>query len=134
MCSDTVGCVRNSASAAREKLPSSATLAKISRRRRSMPRWRGGRLKRRTGRYPVRPTDTRGRSVAGAASAAATARTHRRGDRAAIALETEHGELAAHLAARARRAGNRGGRGVDVLLEVLPAAPAAVLVDGHPYS
>src|SRR5262245_59954326 len=35
MCSETVGCVRKSASAAREKLPSSATLRKISRRRRS---------------------------------------------------------------------------------------------------
>src|SRR5687768_15049883 len=35
MCSDTVGWVRKSASAAREKLPSSATFEKISRRRKS---------------------------------------------------------------------------------------------------
>ena len=48
------GLGEKSASAAREKLPNSATLAKISSRRRSMRRGRTAGLRRRTGSRPVR--------------------------------------------------------------------------------
>src|SRR6267142_1532598 len=117
MCSEIVGWVRKSASAAREKLPSSATFAKISRRRRSI-RTVGSR---------------RSSSVAAAAAAAAPAAAagHRGRLVRAGGQEAEDGELPHHLLAGARRAGDGGRRARDILLEVLLALLAAVLVDRH---
>src|SRR5262249_53008805 len=116
MCSEIVGWVRKSASAAREKLPSSATFAKISRRRRSI----------RTSRVP------RDYSVTGATTAAApTAARHRGRLERAGGLETEHRQLAHHLLAGARRTRHRRRGGGNVLLELPLALLAAVLVDRH---
>src|SRR6266850_4803608 len=117
MCSEIVGWVRNSASAAREKLPSSATFAKISRRRRSI---RTARSRRRS-------------SVAAAAAAAAPAAAarHRGGLVRAGGLEAEDRELAHHLLAGAGRTRDGGRRARNVLLEVLLALLTAVLVDRH---
>src|SRR5262245_45511201 len=119
MCSEIVGWVRNSASAAREKLPSSATFAKISRRRRSIRA------------SPERWVD----SVAGATAAAASAAArhpgrHVGGDRAG-GLEAEYGQLPHHLIACAGRAGDHGCGAGDILLELGFALLAAVLVDRH---
>src|SRR5262252_9744781 len=119
MCSEIVGWVRNSASAAREKLPSSATFAKISRRRRSIRRRR-------------RP---RGWLVAGATAAAApTAAGHARrraGRERADGLEAEHRQLPHHLLAGAGRARDSGRRARDVSLELGLTLLAAILVDRH---
>src|SRR5881628_4111751 len=117
MCSEMVGCVRKSASAAREKLPSSATFAKISMRRRSI----------RTAR------SRRSSSVAAAAAAAAPAAAARHRGRLVRAggLEAEDRELAHHLLAGAGRARDSGRRARNVLLEVLLALLAAVFVDRH---
>src|SRR5207249_8142119 len=94
MCSEIVGCVRKSASAAREKLPSSATFAKISRRRRSIrTAW-----------------SRRSSSVAAAAAAAAPAARHRGRLVRAGGLEAEDRELAHHLLAGAGRARDGGRR------------------------
>src|SRR5215510_12840215 len=116
-CSEIVGWVRKSASAAREKLPSSATFAKISRRRRSIRRSR----------------KRRGLSVAGAAAAAtASARCHgggrlHRADR----LQAEDRQLAHDLAAGAGWTRHCGSGARDILLELFLALLAAVLVDRH---
>src|SRR6266849_10996953 len=119
MCSEIVGWVRKSASAAREKLPSSATFAKISRRRRSIRARR----------------EAQSFSVAGATAAAAPAAA-RHGGRLERAggLETEHRQLSHHLIAGARRARDRGRRARDVFFELPLALLAAVLVDRHSYS
>src|SRR6266478_2126415 len=119
MCSEIVGWVRKRASAAREKLPSSATFAKISRRRRSIRARR----------------ESLGYSVTGATTAAAPAAA-RHGGRLERAggLEAEHRQLSHHLLAGAARARDRGRRAGNVLLELLLALLAAVLVDGHSYS
>src|SRR5215470_8965936 len=119
MCSEIVGCVRKSASAAREKLPSSATFAKISRRRRSIRASR----------------EWWDDSVAGATAAAAPAAArhpgrHVGGERAG-GLEAEHGQLPHHLIAGARRAGDDGRGTGDVLLELRLALLATVFVDRH---
>src|SRR5436309_9326711 len=115
MCSEIVGWVRKSASAAREKLPSSATFAKISRRRRSIRRRR----------------ERSGLSVAGTAAAAAAAARHGGRLERAGGLETEDRELAHDLLAGATRTRHhcRGAR--DVFLELLLALLATVLVDRH---
>src|SRR5215475_2406794 len=117
MCSETVGWVRKSASAAREKLPSSATFAKISRRRRSIRRSR----------------EWEGLSVAGAAAAAtAAARYHGRGRlHRPDGLQTEDRQLAHDLSAGAGGACHRRRGAGDVLLELLLALLAAILVDRH---
>src|SRR4029453_17137332 len=116
-CSEIVGWVRKSASAAREKLPSSATFAKISRRRRSIRRNR----------------ELEGLSVAGAAPPPNPApRCHgdgrlHRADR----LQAEDRQLAHDLSAGAggTRHCRRGAR--NILLELFLALLAAVLVDRH---
>src|SRR5512145_457237 len=117
MCSEIVGWVRKSASAAREKLPSSATFAKISRRRRSIRKRR-------------RPDSL---SVAGATAAAAGAPTRHRCGRLNCAggSETEDRQLAHHLLAGAARTRNGGRCAGDVLLEFALALLAAILVDRH---
>src|SRR6266404_1110589 len=104
MCSEIVGWVRKRASAAREKLPSSATFAKISRRRRSIRARR----------------ESLGYSVTGATTAAAPAAA-RHGGRLERAggLEAEHRQLSHHLLAGAGRARDRGRSAGDVLLGVL---------------
>src|SRR5882762_5392622 len=115
MCSETVGWVRKRASAAREKLPSSATFAKISRRRRSIRARR----------------ESLGYSVTGATPAAA--RRRGRLERAG-GLEAEHRQLSHHLLAGAGRASDRRRRAGNILLELPLALLAAVLVDRHSYS
>src|SRR5262245_65368091 len=119
MCSEIVGWVRDRASAAREKLPSSATFAKISRRRRSIRASR------------ERWVDSVAGATAAAASAAGHPGRHVGGVRAG-GLEAEHGQLPHYLIAGAGRAGDRGCGAGDVLLEVGLALFAAVLVDRHP--
>src|SRR5205807_9252369 len=120
MCSEIVGWVRKRASAAREKLPSSATFAKISRRRRSIRARR----------------ESVGYSVTGATTAAAAPAAARHGGRLERAggLEAEHRQLSHHLLAGAGRACDRGRSAGDVLLELPLTLLAAVLVDRHPYS
>src|SRR5881628_2193977 len=105
MCSEIVGWVRNSASAAREKLPSSATFAKISRRRRSI----------RTRSEPE-PFSVTGAAAAATPAARGGGRLERAGG-----LEAEDRQFAHDLCARARRARDRGRRARDVLFELLLA-------------
>src|SRR5262245_885853 len=115
-CSEIVGWVRKSASAAREKLPSSATFAKISRRRRSIRTNRG----------------RKGLSVAGAAAAATAAARHGGGGlHRAGGLQSEHRQLAHDLGTGAGGTRDRRRGAGDVLLEFLIALLAAILVDRH---
>src|SRR5262245_38428048 len=73
------------------------------------------------------------RSLVAAAAAATAASAAGRGCRheVAIALEAEDRELTCDVAALARRTGDLRRGAVNVLLEVVPAAATAVLVDGH---
>src|SRR5262249_24944217 len=72
------------------------------------------------------------RSVAAAAATTtASAAGGRCGHEAAVALETEDRQLAGDVPALARRAGDLGRGPVDVLLEVVPAAAAAIFLDRH---
>src|SRR4029434_8663675 len=114
-CSEIVGWERKSASAAREKLPSSATFAKISRRRRSIRTRRG-------------PDSL---SVAGepAAAAGAAARHGYGRLNCAGGSETKDRQLAHHLLAGAARTRNGRRCAGDILLEFALALLAAVLVD-----
>jgi hypothetical protein len=135
MCSETVGWVRDRASAAREKDPSSATFAKISSCLRSTPASiddegpsRAPRRIQVRGALPIRS------SVAAASSAAAAPARSRRGAAArgkrASGPDSDHRELTADACALARGARDRR-RAVHQLLEVGAAGETGVLVDRH---
>src|SRR6185436_2130703 len=80
--------------------------------------------------------EARWSSVAAAPAAAAPASAGHGGrgagrDQRSIGLHPEDGQLARNIRAAARGTRDLGRRAGEILLEVLPAAAAAILVDGH---
>src|SRR5262245_11984888 len=90
----------------------------------------GAGITRRTGPRPIRRDDA-AESVARTSAAAAPSPGGNGGGDRTVTPQTEDGQLAGHVAARAGGTGHGRRRGVHVLLEIRAAPAATVLVDGH---